>query len=84
MQGRVFGLIGSATSICSPLGLLVSAPVVEKFGIQPWFIFCGIASILMGLIALLIPELVNIEKINANRKKQLVENSELAAAQAGE
>lgn len=84
MQGRVFGLIGSATSICSPLGLLVSAPIVQKFGIQPWFIFCGAASILMGVISLMIPEVIHIERIDADRKKPLSDRPELAAVQAGE
>ena len=84
MQGLVFGLISSATSICSPLGLLVSAPVVEKFGIQPWFIFCGIVSILMGLVSLMIPDVLKIEKVDADNSKQLLENSELEVVQAAE
>ncbi len=46
-MGRVFSLLGSASSAAMPLGLLVAAPVAERQGVALWFLVAGIG---MGLI----------------------------------
>jgi len=61
MQGRVFTLLNSLASAMSPLGMLVAAPVAEKFGIRAWFLLGGISCILLAGIGLLIPAVVHIE-----------------------
>jgi DHA3 family macrolide efflux protein-like MFS transporter len=71
MQGRVFSLIMSVGGGMAPLGLLISAPVVEFTGVQTWFIFAGAASVGLAMIALFIPDVMHIEE--TSRTDHLVE-----------
>ena len=41
-QGRVFSMIGTLSSLAMPLGLLLSSPVAERFGVPVWFLVTGI------------------------------------------
>jgi DHA3 family macrolide efflux protein-like MFS transporter len=61
MQGRVFTLMNSLTSAMSPLGMLVAAPIAEKFGIRAWFLLGGISCLLLAVVGVLIPAVVHIE-----------------------
>lgn len=49
-QGRVFSLIGSVMSAAMPLGLLLSGPLAEKYGVNGWFLITGIAVIFFVLL----------------------------------
>lgn len=49
-QGRVFSLIASLMSLAMPLGLLISGPFAEKFGVPLWFLITGIATIIFALL----------------------------------
>ena len=40
--GRVFSLIGSLMSLAMPVGLLISGPIAEKYGVPLWFLVTGI------------------------------------------
>jgi len=62
MQGRVFALLGSLTSISAPLGLAVAGPVSDRFGIQVWFVVAGILCIAVGISAFFIPAILHIEE----------------------
>lgn len=42
-QGRAFSLIGSLMSAAMPLGLLLSGPITERYGVSSWFLISGIA-----------------------------------------
>ncbi|MEF9973538.1 MAG: MFS transporter [Clostridia bacterium] len=46
-QGRVFSLTATLMSITMPLGLLISGPVAEKYGVAHWFLIAGIAVIVL-------------------------------------
>ena len=61
MQGRVFALLGSLTSISAPLGLAIAGPVSDRFGIQIWFVVAGILCIAVGISAFFIPAILHIE-----------------------
>lgn len=40
-QGRAFSLIGSLFSLAMPVGLLISSPVAQRFGVTMWFLAAG-------------------------------------------
>ena len=41
-QGRAFSLLGSIMSLAMPVGLLISSPVAQIFGVNMWFLVAGI------------------------------------------
>ena len=41
-QGRAFSLLGSLMSLAMPVGLLISSPVAQIFGVNMWFLVSGI------------------------------------------
>ncbi len=61
MQGRVFSLIGAASSAMAPLGLAIGGPVADTFGVQSWYIVGGVVCLLIGLVCFFIPAVVNLE-----------------------
>lgn len=62
MQGRVFGLIGSAAGFMAPIGLLLAGPASDAFGLQIWFLAAGIASMVMVPVLWLLPAMRNFER----------------------
>lgn len=40
--GRAFSLWGSAMSAAMPVGLLLSGPLCERYGVPPWFFWSGV------------------------------------------
>ena len=77
MQGRVMSLINSAATAMTPLSLAVAGPVSDLVGIRTWYIFGGLACLLMGVSALFIPAIMNVE---SNHQAQAVELSPGAVA----
>lgn len=61
MQGRVFSLLRAGATAMMPLSLLISGPVSDYLGIRVWFIFGGVATILMAIAASFISAIMNIE-----------------------
>lgn len=45
-QGRAFSLIGTLMSLSMPVGLLLSSPVAEHYGVPSWFLVSGIGTAL--------------------------------------
>lgn len=43
-QGRAFSLIGTMMSLTMPMGLLLSSPVAERYGVPMWFLISGIGT----------------------------------------
>jgi DHA3 family macrolide efflux protein-like MFS transporter len=76
MQGRVFTLITSLTAGIAPISLAVAGPLAEVFGVRFWYVLGGVVCVLMGSTALMIPSVVNAERIVAARNAE-----RLAAAQ---
>ncbi len=64
MQGRVMSLTHSAGIAMTPLSLAVAGPLSDLVGIRTWYIFGGIACLLMGLAGFLIPAIMNVENNN--------------------
>ena len=75
MQGRVFTLINSLATAISPLSLAFAGPLAEHFGVRFWYVIGGAVCILMGSIALLIPSVVNAERLAAERAAMLAEKA---------
>lgn len=61
MQGRVFTLISSAATAMSPLSLAAAGPLSDAFGVRFWYALAGVICTVMGVTALLIPAVVNLE-----------------------
>lgn len=61
MQGRVFTLINSLASAMSPLGLIIAGPLADRFGVQAWYLVGGVITLLMGIGALFVPAIMDIE-----------------------
>ena len=70
MLGRVFSLMMSACAAMAPLGLLIAGPVVDRVGVQFWFVLTGVVTLAASAVGFLIPAVRCLE----NRKiSQLVE-----------
>lgn len=51
--GRFFSLLTTMTSLSMPIGLLLSSPVAEKFGVHIWFIVAGAASFIIAVVGII-------------------------------
>ncbi|MCJ7739549.1 MAG: MFS transporter, partial [Anaerolineae bacterium] len=60
-QGRVFTVIGSVTGLAAPIGMAISGPVADRFGVQLWFVIGGILSIIMGVACGMVPAVLHLE-----------------------
>ncbi|MCW5876194.1 MAG: MFS transporter [Anaerolineales bacterium] len=60
-QGRVLTLVFSISAAMSPLGLMVAGPVTDAFGVQLWYLLCGILLIGVAVALLCIPSVMNLE-----------------------
>lgn len=65
MLGRVFALQLAIVTSLSPLGLYVAGQIADRFGASIWFVLAGIGYALAGLIAPLLPALMQIEEKGA-------------------
>ncbi|MBN2148986.1 MAG: MFS transporter [Anaerolineales bacterium] len=61
MQGRVFTLISSVAGAMAPIGLLIAGPVADRLGAQTWFLIGGVVTILMGVVARMVPAVMQFE-----------------------
>ncbi|KIL34555.1 macrolide transporter [Cohnella kolymensis] len=52
MLGRVISLVTSLMLLASPIGLLLAGPIVDQYGVQVWFLWSGVASVLTGIFLL--------------------------------
>ena len=72
MQGRVFTLINSLVSGISPLSLAVAGPLADQLGIRFWYVLGGVVCIILGSVVLFIPNVVNAERLSAERNALLL------------
>ncbi len=61
MQGRVFTLLGSASTAMMPLGLVLAGPLADIFGVRTWFLVGGLITLAIGLGGFFMRPLVNLE-----------------------
>ena len=60
-QGRLFSLLDALILALTPLSLLVSGPLAERYGVPIWFLLLGVFTLFAGLGSLLNRDLVQIE-----------------------
>ncbi|MBN2003653.1 MAG: hypothetical protein JXA21_09880 [Anaerolineae bacterium] len=66
----MFSLMMSVCAAMAPLGLLIAGPVVDRVGVQFWFVLTGAVTLAASAVGFLIPAVRYME----NRKlPQLVE-----------
>ena len=61
LQGRVFTVLGSMTSLAAPLGLAIAGPISDWLGVQVWFVIGGAICVVASVIMLLTPAVMNLE-----------------------
>ncbi len=61
MQGRVFALFGSISSIMVPLGLAIAGPAADAVGIRTLFWVAGIAVVVIGCASFFVRSLMELE-----------------------
>jgi MFS transporter, DHA3 family, macrolide efflux protein len=61
IQGRIFSLMTTLSNTLTPLGLLVAGPVADQLGVRFWWMLTGSIIAAMGIAALVIPSVANIE-----------------------
>lgn len=61
MQGRVFALVGSMSIAAAPIGMAFAGPIADSVGIQTWFLIAGVPTALIGVMAFLMPSVMQIE-----------------------
>src|SRR5690606_29358639 len=61
MQGRVFMLFGSLSSLIAPLGLLIAGPLAEQVGVRAWFSAAGITTFAVGVASAFCLTLLSVE-----------------------
>lgn len=60
MQGRVFMLMKSASTIVSPISLALAGILSDSIGIQSWYIGAGILILFVGLAGFMSPRVLNL------------------------
>jgi DHA3 family macrolide efflux protein-like MFS transporter len=61
MQGRVFTLV-SISAAMGFVSLAIAGPVADAIGVQPWYLLGGLVCMTIGICALFVPAIVNIEQ----------------------
>ena len=61
MQGRVFSVLSSGTSLMTPIGLAFAGPIADFFGIQFMFIVAGLVTAVAAIAAFFSKPLMEIE-----------------------
>ena len=62
IQGRVFSLLLSLSTGVAPLGLAISGPIADTFGVSFWYILGGVLILLSSAVSFFIPTIRYIEK----------------------
>ncbi len=61
MQGRVFTIMQALAGAMMPLSMAIAGPVADALGVQVWFLIGGLTCIAMGIGALFVPSIMNLE-----------------------
>jgi DHA3 family macrolide efflux protein-like MFS transporter len=62
MQGRVLTLLNSAAGLVVPLSLAIAGPLGDVLGVRVWFLVAGLAMTVLGVGALFVPAIVNLDR----------------------
>ncbi|RPF47336.1 DHA3 family macrolide efflux protein-like MFS transporter [Hydrogenoanaerobacterium saccharovorans] len=55
--GRILSLSASISMVAMPLGLVLSGTFAEVIGVEKWFLFSGIFTLILAVVSLIIPSL---------------------------
>lgn len=61
MQGRFFTLNDSVHQVMAPLGLGISGPLADAYGVRVWFVLAALSCVVIALVRALIPSVLYIE-----------------------
>ena len=62
LRGRVVGVMGSLAYAAGPLGLIVAGPLADSAGLKTTFFALSLPMIVLGLVALLLPSLRELDR----------------------
>jgi H+ antiporter protein len=62
LRGRVVGVMGSLAYAAGPLGLIIAGPLADSAGLKTTFLALSIPMVLLGLIALGLPSLRDLDR----------------------
>jgi MFS family permease len=62
LRGRVVGVMGSLAYAAGPLGLVVAGPLADAAGLHVTFLALSLPMLLLGLIALGLPALRDLDR----------------------
>ncbi len=62
LRGRVVGVMGSLAYAAGPLGLILAGPLADAAGLQPTFLALSLPMLLIGMIALALPSLRELDR----------------------
>ena len=79
LQGRVFMLLGSLTSLTAPIGLAIVGPVSDWIGLQVWYIAAALMCGVLAVVGYMTPALVNIEDNASNKSPAALQPPPAAA-----
>ena len=62
MQGRVFTVLSSLAQALTPVGLFISGPIADRFGVQTAFIVGGVLGLIIAGLGLMTKSLMTFER----------------------
>jgi len=62
LRGRVVGVMGSLAYAAGPLGLIVAGPLADSAGLHTTFLALSVPMLVMGLIAVFLPSLRELDR----------------------
>jgi DHA3 family macrolide efflux protein-like MFS transporter len=80
VQGRVFGVLASLSSLTSPVGLALAGPITDLLGLQIWYLVAGSICIAQGIAFFFVPSVVRIEEHGEERLEAATRSSPAAPA----
>jgi MFS transporter, DHA3 family, macrolide efflux protein len=62
IQGRVFTTVQSLAGLAAPIGMAISGPLSDAFGVQMWFVISGIICLTWGIGLRAFPSVMHLEE----------------------
>jgi DHA3 family macrolide efflux protein-like MFS transporter len=62
MQGRVFTVLGSLAQALTPVGLFISGPIADRFGVQTAYLVGGVLGLIIAVFGFMTKSLMTFEK----------------------
>ncbi len=84
MQGRVMSLAHSASTAMMPLSLMIAGPLADTFGVRVWYVVGGVLTVALGLVALAMPVIMNVEQNGAHATRIAPVSAPAASPPGGE